>query len=254
LTGLCLPLAPQTSFIPMMRQNSFRKSWSSKRKQQTEIKTPTTLGHHARGNATIEVYWRFLNRCVRLLSDEHYLQWPQFAQCIAFTHNSATHVGIEPTTPFEVHHGALARNTLASALDDRPSLSEGEELALSAQFAAAVAVSTSAYAQLAKNHDTFVKTETAARLDLKGTTTTFVIGDKVKVRVPPTQAQLMETSRRAKHVTAWHGPCTVIERHGLRRHRRHHQTSIRTRRFQPRPLPRNKAQTQQQCPIQPALQ
>jgi hypothetical protein len=46
---------------------------------------------------------------------------------------------------------------------------------------------------------------------LKGTTP-FVIGDKVKVRVPSTQAQLMETGRRAKHVTAWHGPCTVIER------------------------------------------
>jgi hypothetical protein len=34
----------------------------------------------------------------------------------------------------------------------------------------------------------------------------------VKVRVPPTQAQLLETGRRAKHVTAWRGPCTILER------------------------------------------
>jgi hypothetical protein len=149
---------------------------------------------------------------MRLLSDEHYLHWPQFAQRIAFTHNTATHDGIGPITPFEVHHGAPARNTLASALAERPLLSESEELALPAQFAAAVAVSTSAFAQLAKTHDSFTKTETAARLNLKGSTTTFVIGDKVKVRVPPTQAQLMKIGRRAKHVTAWRGPCTVLER------------------------------------------
>ncbi len=34
----------------------------------------------------------------------------------------------------------------------------------------------------------------------------------MKVRVPPTQAQLLQTGRRAKHVTAWRGPCTVLER------------------------------------------
>ncbi len=38
------------------------------------------------------------------------------------------------------------------------------------------------------------------------------MGDKVKVRVPPTQTQLLETGRRAKHVTAWRGPCTILER------------------------------------------
>jgi transposase InsO family protein len=30
-----------------------------------DIKTTTTLGHNARGNATIEVWWRFWNRCQR---------------------------------------------------------------------------------------------------------------------------------------------------------------------------------------------
>ncbi len=29
--------------------------------------------------------------------------------------------------------------------------------------------------------------------------------------MPPTQSQLFETGRRAKHVTAWRGPCTVLE-------------------------------------------
>ncbi len=32
------------------------------------------------------------------------------------------------------------------------------------------------------------------------------------MRVPPTQNQLLETGRRAKHITAWRGPCTILER------------------------------------------
>jgi hypothetical protein len=34
----------------------------------------------------------------------------------------------------------------------------------------------------------------------------------VKVRVPPTASQLEETGRRAKHITAWRGPFTIVER------------------------------------------
>ncbi len=65
---------------------------------------------------------------------------------------------------------------------------------------------------MAKNHDEFVKTETALRLNKKGSSKLFSIGQKVKVRVPPTQNQLLETGRRAKHITAWRGPCTILER------------------------------------------
>jgi hypothetical protein len=178
-----------------------------------DIKTTTTLGHNARGNSTIEVFWRFWNRCLRMLSDDHYARWPEFAQRIAFAHNSASHEGIASVTPFEVYHGAPARNTLASSLADPPvPLSEDEELALPAQFAEAVAISTRAFVAAAKTHDLFVRKETAVRLNQKGSSRTFSVGDKVKIRVPPTQAQLLETGRRAKHITAWRGPCTILER------------------------------------------
>jgi hypothetical protein len=177
-----------------------------------DIKTTTTLGHNARGNATIEVWWRFWNRCLRLLSDEQYLRWPDFAQSIAFAHNTATHEGLNMITPFSVYHGSEARNTLASSLADSPLLTEGEELALPAQFADAVALFTRAFTAIAKTHDEFVRSETATRLNQKGTRRTFQIGDKVKVRVLPTQAQLLETGRRAKNVTAWRGSRTVLER------------------------------------------
>jgi hypothetical protein len=72
--------------------------------------------------------------------------------------------------------------------------------------------STKFFCQLASTHDQFVKNETAARLNRSGTAKNFRVGDKVKVRVPPTAAQMEETGRRAKHITAWRGPCTDVER------------------------------------------
>jgi hypothetical protein len=177
-----------------------------------EIKTTTTLGYNARGNATIEVWWRFWNRCLRLLSDEHYARWPDFASRIAFAYNSAPHGGIGDVSAFQVYHGADPRNTLASSLTDPHTFTEEEELALPVQFAEAVALSTQVFTALAKSHDQFIKTEMALRLNKKGSSRVFQVGEKVKVRVPPTQSQLLETGRRAKHVTAWRGPCTILER------------------------------------------
>ncbi len=115
-------------------------------------------------------------------------------------------------TPFAVYHGSEARNTLASSLADSPPFSEDEELTLPSQFAEAVALSTRAFTAIARTHDEFVRAETAARLNQKGSSRVFQVGDKVKVRIPPPQAQLLETGRRAKHVTAWRGPCTILER------------------------------------------
>ncbi len=177
-----------------------------------DITTTTTLAHNARGNGTIEVFWRFWNRCLRLLPNDHYVRWPAFAQRIAFAYNTASHENIAQITPFEVQHGTPARNPLATRLLATPHVDEDRELCLLGEFANAVAVSTTAFSQLAKTHDQFVREETAARLNEKGFAKTFRIGDKVKVRVPPTAAQMEETGRRAKHITAWRGPCTIVER------------------------------------------
>jgi hypothetical protein len=115
-------------------------------------------------------------------------------------------------TPFEVYHGAPAHNPLTASLLEETEIDKNKELCLPADFAAAVAVSTRTFTQLAKTHDQFVRQETAARLNEKGTVKTFSIGDKVKVRVPPIAAQMEKTGRRAKHITAWRGPCTIVER------------------------------------------
>ena len=180
--------------------------------QAADIRTTTTLGHNARGNGTIEVFWRFWNRCLRLLPDDHYAQWPSFAQRIAFAYNSAIHDSLDGPSPFEVYHGGPPNNPLAALLVDSPPVDEDKEMVLPAQFAEAVATSTRIFSQLAKTHDQFIREETAARLNEKGSSKTFVIGQKVKISVPPTAEQMEQTGRRAKHITAWRGPCTVVER------------------------------------------
>ncbi len=114
---------------------------------------------------------------------------------IVFSYNTAPHEGIGSVTAFQIFHGSDPRNTLVSSLQDSPPLTEDEELALPAQFAEAVALSTGVFAEFARTHDGFVRSQTATRLNEKGTSRTFQAGEKVKVRVPPTQSQHLETGR-----------------------------------------------------------
>jgi hypothetical protein len=71
-------------------------------------------------------------------------------------------------TPFEIYHGSPAHNPLASLLLEQPSIDEDKELELPKNFAEAVLVSTSIFGQLAKTNGQFVRSETAARLNEKG--------------------------------------------------------------------------------------
>jgi hypothetical protein len=53
---------------------------------------------------------------------------------------------------------------------------------------------------LARNHDQYVKNETAEMLNDRGFARTFVLGALVKARFPPTSAELDVTGRRSNHI------------------------------------------------------
>ena len=135
----------------------------------TGIRTTTTMGHNARGNGTIEVFWRFWNRCLRILPDDHYARWPALASSICFAFNTASQDAIAGVTPFEVYHGAPARNPFATFLLDEPVVDEEREVFLPKEFADAVTASTKIFIQLARTHDEYVRAETAKRLNEQGT-------------------------------------------------------------------------------------
>jgi hypothetical protein len=108
---------------------------------------------------------------------------------------------------------ARLRTTLSAlSSSTSPPLDEDKEMDLPATFAEAVATSTRIFTQLAKTHDQFIREQTAARRNKQGSSKSFAIGEKVKISVPPTAEQMSKIGRRAKHITAWRGPCTVVER------------------------------------------
>ncbi len=94
-------------------------------------------------------------------------------------------------TPFAVYHGSEARNTLASSLADCLATLLGGRGACAPR---PVRGSSGHFHASAHSHcpddDEFVRAESAARLNQKGSSRVFQkVGDKVKVRVPPTQVQ-----------------------------------------------------------------
>jgi hypothetical protein len=178
----------------------------------TETTLTTTMAHNAHSNGIIEVWWRYWKRCMRLLSDDQYKQWPKFASRIAFAYNTASHQSIGGISPFQIDYGVPARNTFSKVLttqqDPISSLPIEEDDGNDAKvFALAVKTSTTAFIQLASNHDQHVRNETALRLNESGFPRSFVIGSMVKARFPPTKTEMDATGRRSNHISAWRGPC-----------------------------------------------
>jgi hypothetical protein len=128
----------------------------------TETTITTTLGHNARSNGVIEVFWRYWNRCMRMLPDDQYRQWPRFISRIAFAYNTAPHQSIGAISPYEIYCGVPARDTFSKILTDQtdvlPQLPTNDgDMENARLFAFAVKTSTTAFVQLARNHDDFMK-------------------------------------------------------------------------------------------------
>jgi hypothetical protein len=176
----------------------------------TETTLTTTMAHNARSNGIIIVWWRYWNQCMRLLSDDQYKQWSKFASRIAFAYNTASHQSIEGISSFQIDHGVPARDTFSKVLtthqDPISSLpiekgdGDGDDAKV---FALVVKTSTTAFIQLARNHDQHVRNETALRLNESRFPRSFVIGTLVKARFPPTKTEMDATGRRSNHISAW---------------------------------------------------
>jgi hypothetical protein len=123
------------------------------------------------------------------------------------------HESIGGISPFQVQHGAPARDSLTSysSLTDQPVASDEDILKLPVQFADAVKISTQAFFRLATVHDQYVKEKTAESLNAHGHSRKYVVGDKVKIYFQPTPDDMAKAGRRSNHVTCWRGPFEVSE-------------------------------------------
>jgi hypothetical protein len=69
----------------------------------TKTTLTTTLGHNARSNGIIEVFWRYWNRCMKMPPDDQYHQWPRFVSRNVFAYNTAQHQSLGGVSPFEIY-------------------------------------------------------------------------------------------------------------------------------------------------------
>jgi hypothetical protein len=183
----------------------------------------TTCGHNAQSNGEIESWWRFWNRAMKFLSPADYLVWPSFAQRICFAYNSVPHDSIAAVSPFEMDFGTAPVSAFAPPTpDSTPDLPDHvfddsqQDLPHNthvspALAAAAIQTSVAAFHRYARSHHDYLQRTTAERLNQQGTPTTFQLGQRVKIYMPPTHAQLERTGRRAKHIVAWRGPCRITQ-------------------------------------------
>ncbi len=142
---------------------------------------------------------------MRMLPDDQYHQWPCFVSRIVFAYNTAPHQSLGGASPFELYCGMPARDTFSRILTDQTTLlpqlaTDDGDTENARLFAAAVKTSMAAFIQLAKNHDEFIKAKSAALLNQKGFPRAFAVNDKVKIRFPPTKAELDATGRRFNHL------------------------------------------------------
>ncbi len=80
----------------------------------------TTCGHNAQSNGEIESWWRFWNRCMKLLSPTEYLNWPSFSQRICFAHNSVSHESLGGLCPFDLDFGSPPVSPFFTAVTPLP--------------------------------------------------------------------------------------------------------------------------------------
>ena len=116
------------------------------------ITRTTSLGHNPTGNAMAEIFWRYWNRCMRLLSDSQTRNWPLYTKRICIAYNTAIHDSTN-VTPFELHHGAPARDPFAPG--NRPNLDSpipDIDPAEARTFAHLLKESVEAFTALARDH------------------------------------------------------------------------------------------------------
>jgi hypothetical protein len=113
--------------------------------------------------------------------------------------------GSPPVSPF-----FPAITTLPYPDDDAPR-DDPPSLVSPAAYADALRTSAAAFHRFAASHHTYVQKTTADRLNKHGIPAHFVLGDRIKIYMPPTHAQLQRTGRRAQHIVTWRGPCIITE-------------------------------------------
>jgi len=153
------------------------------------------LGYNPRGNSSVEVVFRYVNSCLRTLTDDEYKNWDDHVSSIAAAWN-AHPLQSTGCSPFEIQNGV----PMVTAADNLLAPPKGEEaVEPDSDALEAVRKSTAAYAKLAAKTRQWNRRRTARLLNKNSKAKVFSVGEMVRVWVPPSAGEAIRRGRKVKH-------------------------------------------------------
>jgi len=164
----------------------------------------TTGGHNAKGNSTMERFWRFLGNCLSSLTDAQYANAKDHIQAIAFAWNSTISESLN-VSPFEVHTGTQPRTIADGFLVQSEPASDIQ--------ISGIVTAAAEFARIARANADFNRQLSADLLNREGRKLRDLkIGDHVKIFAPPGHKEAVERRRKQKHMHSWKGPMRITDK------------------------------------------
>ena len=162
----------------------------------------STGGYCPTGNSTIESFWRFLGLCIRSMSDEDYQFVDRHLQKMAWAWNTTLSDSLT-CSPFEVMTGALPRGAAECAMRSPDDAVHDLDIA-------AIRDAAAQYREIAKVHGDYMRQVRSEHLNDHGRPLKpFMVGDHVKMYMPPSHEEAQRRKRKAKHIVQFRGPLRI---------------------------------------------
>ena len=128
-------------------------------KEEVNYLHTTTGGYSARGNATMERFWRYLGKAIKSLTDDQYANIKDHIQSMAFAWNTTMSESLN-VSPFEVMTGTRARTIADGFLTQSRTKSDLNPSSITAAAAE--------FTRIARANADFNRQQTADRLNSTG--------------------------------------------------------------------------------------
>ena len=180
----------------------------------------TTGGHNPRSNAIVERFMQHLTGCLTKCDDTQYKNIKDYLPAIAFAHNTAFNSAIN-CSPFEAGHGLRARTITEARASPRLQITAERGTGLQepdekweatifqkvCKFAERLADEAQRQSQWHKRMNAHNLNQSGKKIPDKP----YDRGDKVYFYQPPSQNEVIQRGRKAKHLMHYRGPATITQ-------------------------------------------
>ena len=180
-----------------------------------------TGGYNARGNAVVERFMQHLTATLTKCSDKEYNDIGLYLQAIAFAHNT-TFSSVLNCTPFEAGHGLKARSVSDARLsprmqlyseprgDDEDCVTHWDTTVHKNVIEMATRLAKSAVSQSEWHRKMTAETRNQSGKPIDNAL--LKDGMEVYFYKPPSQSDVRNKGRKAKHLQHYHGPAVIVKK------------------------------------------